>query len=152
MRGSAQRAFNSVAGTLMWLGGLGLLGSGIFVALTEAPAAPHPVANEAEIDPASCTAVLASLGLGTTHDAKTGTIKATGWLGDISALDNMTRISLGISACKLPLRSFCYKNGCLTDSSGFELVLGGKPEKPGAAPAPRSAPKPSAVAPATPNA
>lgn len=128
MRGTAQRSFNTIAGTLLWLGGLGMLGSGIYVSMTPAIAKPRPVLNEVEIDPQSCVEVLTSLGMRVNRDMNEGTLTAGGWPGDISALDNMTRISLGMSACKMPVLSFCYKKGCPTNPTGFQLVLTTKGE------------------------
>lgn len=128
MRGTAQRSFNAIAGTLLWLGGLGMLGSGIYVSMTPAIPKPRAVLNEVEIDPQSCAEVLTSLGMRVNRDQAAGTLTANGWPGDVSALDNMTRISLGMSACKMPALSFCYKKGCPANPSGFQLVLTTKGE------------------------
>jgi hypothetical protein len=104
-----------------------MLAAGIYVGTTKGEPQPYPVSGKVVIDAASCASVLRELGMNSVVNPGTQAVEAEGWVPDnVETRDNLTRISLGMAACKLPVVSFCYKKGCPDAPTQFKVVLSAK--------------------------
>lgn len=121
MRAQDKKKFNIVAGILFSILGLILVGMGVYMSMTPNEDVTLKVITPT-VDPEACKSVLSNLGY---RVSGSDTIEASEQTLDDPA-GQLSKASLGISACGLKLTEFCMGTDCPIKPKGLKFKLDAK--------------------------